>query len=80
MPLPTEDSQPNPLPLTLPGGTRFSTSASNARGEVTDSLMLKDGVYRGRARMTYTTGQKAHDCEARVFPELVDWRSYRQCV
>lgn len=75
--LPREESQPNPLPQTLPSGTLFIAVANGAQGEVTDTLLLKDGVYRGRARLTYASGKKPHECEARVLPELVDWRSYR---
>ena len=80
MTLPSEDSQPDPLPKTLPGGTLFATDVATARGEVTDSLMLKDGVYRGRARMSYSTGARSDTREARVRPEHVDWASYRQNV
>jgi hypothetical protein len=80
MTLPSEDSQPDPLPKTLPGGTQFATDVPSARGEVTDTLVLKDGVYRGRARISFSTGARPDNREARVRPELVDWASYRQNV
>jgi hypothetical protein len=80
MTLTSEDSQPDPLPKTLPGGTLFATDVAIAQGEATDTLVLKDGVYRGRARITFSTGAKPDNRESRVRPELVDWRSYRQNV
>lgn len=72
-----EDSQPDPLPATLPCGTLFATGIASTRGEVSDTLLLKDGVYRGRARIHSLSGGKPDDREARVRPEMVDWRSYR---
>lgn len=72
------DAQPIPLPATIPAGVYFSTGVPQAFGETTGTLTLRDGVYRGPTRLTFTTGAEPVETADRyVRPADIDWRSLR---